>query len=38
MILEMKVTSPGESISEFEIVEWLVNDGDYVKKIKLLHS
>jgi 2-oxoglutarate dehydrogenase E2 component (dihydrolipoamide succinyltransferase) len=32
MILEMKVPSPGESISEVEIAEWLVNDGDYVKK------
>ncbi len=32
MILEMKVPSPGESISEVEIAEWLVNDGDYVEK------
>ena len=31
-ILEMKVPSPGESISEVEIAEWLVSDGDYVEK------
>ncbi len=28
----MKVPSPGESISEVEIVEWLVKDGDYVEQ------
>ncbi|MDC0249493.1 2-oxoglutarate dehydrogenase complex dihydrolipoyllysine-residue succinyltransferase, partial [Flavobacteriales bacterium] len=27
-----KVPSPGESISEVEIAEWLVEDGDYVEK------
>jgi len=32
MALEMKVPSPGESITEVEIAEWLVNDGDYVEK------
>ena len=32
MILEMKVPSPGESITEVEIAQWLVEDGDYVKK------
>ena len=32
MLLEMKVPSPGESISEVEIIEWLVADGDYVHK------
>ena len=32
MILEMRVPSPGESISEVEIAEWLVEDGDYVEK------
>jgi len=32
MILEMKIPSPGESITEVEIAEWLVNDGDYVEK------
>ena len=31
-ILEMKVPSPGESISEVEIATWLVSDGDYVFK------
>jgi 2-oxoglutarate dehydrogenase E2 component (dihydrolipoamide succinyltransferase) len=28
MILEMKVPSPGESITEVEIATWLVKDGD----------
>jgi len=32
MILEMRVPSPGESITEVEIAEWLVADGDYVEK------
>ena len=32
MLLEMKVPSPGESISEVEIAQWLVEDGDYVEK------
>ncbi len=31
-VLEMKVPSPGESISEVEIAMWLVEDGDYVEK------
>jgi len=31
-MLEMKVPSPGESISEVEIAQWLVADGDYVEK------
>ncbi len=31
-VLEMKVPSPGESISEVEIAEWLVEDGDFVEK------
>jgi len=30
--IEMKVPSPGESISEVEIAQWLVADGDYVEK------
>ena len=32
MIVEMKVPSPGESISEVEIATWLVADGEYVEK------
>ncbi len=32
MIVEIKVPSPGESISEVEIASWLVEDGDYVEK------
>ncbi len=32
MILEMKVPSPGESITEVEIATWLVEEGDYVEK------
>ena len=32
MLLEMKVPSPGESISEVEIAQWLVEDGDFVEK------
>lgn len=32
MKLEMKVPSPGESISEVEIATWLVSDGEYVEK------
>ena len=32
MIIEMPVPSPGESISEVEIAQWLVKNGDYVEK------
>jgi 2-oxoglutarate dehydrogenase E2 component (dihydrolipoamide succinyltransferase) len=32
MILDMKVPSPGESISEVEIATWLVSTVDYVEK------
>jgi 2-oxoglutarate dehydrogenase E2 component (dihydrolipoamide succinyltransferase) len=32
MIIEIKVPSPGESISEVQLANWLVNDGDYVEK------
>ena len=31
-MLEMKVPSPGESITEVEIAQWLVADGDSVEK------
>ena len=31
-LLQMKVPSPGESISEVEIAAWLVSEGDYVMK------
>jgi len=32
MKLEIKVPSPGESITEVQIANWLKNDGDYVEK------
>tara|TARA_B100000902_G_scaffold217796_1_gene206981 strand:+ start:661 stop:1824 length:1164 start_codon:yes stop_codon:yes gene_type:complete len=32
MILDIKVPSPGESITEVEISNWLVEDGDLVEK------
>ena len=32
MVLEMKIPSPGESITEVEISQWLVKDGDIVDK------
>lgn len=32
MIIEIKIPSPGESISEVEIATWLVEDGDVVEK------
>jgi len=32
MILEMKVPSPGESISEVQIARWLKKNGEYVSK------
>ena len=31
MIIEQKVPSPGESITEVTIAQWLVKDGDYVE-------
>jgi len=31
-IIEMKVPSPGESITEVVIARWLKKDGDYVEK------
>lgn len=32
MIIEVKVPSPGESITEVQLASWLVKDGDYVEK------
>lgn len=32
MAVEVKVPSPGESVSEVEIASWLVEDGEYVEK------
>ncbi|WP_439185189.1 2-oxoglutarate dehydrogenase complex dihydrolipoyllysine-residue succinyltransferase [Carboxylicivirga taeanensis] len=32
MIIEIKVPTPGESITEVELASWLVNDGDVVEK------
>ncbi len=32
MSIEVKVPSPGESVSEVEIASWLVSDGDYVER------
>ncbi len=32
----MKVPSPGESITEVEIAQWLVKDGDYVEKNQVI--
>ncbi len=32
MIIEIKIPSPGESITEVEISNWLVENGDFVEK------
>jgi 2-oxoglutarate dehydrogenase E2 component (dihydrolipoamide succinyltransferase) len=32
MLIEVKVPSPGESITEVQLVNWLVKEGDYVDK------
>ena len=32
MIIELKIPSPGESISEVELASWLVEDGEFVEK------
>ena len=32
MIIEIKIPSPGESITEVEIATWFVNEGDFVEK------
>lgn len=36
MILEIKIPSPGESITEAQLAVWFVKDGDYVEKNKEL--
>ena len=36
MILEIKVPSPGESITEVQIAQWLKADGDYVEKDEVI--
>jgi len=36
MVVEMKMPSPGESITEVEIAQWLVADGDYVERDQLI--
>lgn len=32
MLIEVKVPSPGESITEVQLVNWLVKEGDFVEK------
>lgn len=32
MVLEMKIPSPGESITEVELATWLVENGEYVER------
>ena len=32
MIIEIKIPSPGESITEVEIATWFVSEGDFVEK------
>ena len=36
MILEMKLPSPGETITEVEIAQWLVSDGEYVERDQVI--
>ncbi|NND77330.1 MAG: 2-oxoglutarate dehydrogenase complex dihydrolipoyllysine-residue succinyltransferase [Flavobacteriales bacterium] len=36
MNFEVKVPSPGESISEVEIAQWLVEEGEYVEKDQVI--
>ena len=36
MVHEMKIPSPGESITEVEISQWLVSDGDIVSKDQII--
>ncbi len=35
-LFELKVPSPGESITEVEIAEWLVEDGDWVDRDQII--
>jgi 2-oxoglutarate dehydrogenase E2 component (dihydrolipoamide succinyltransferase) len=35
-IVDIKVPSPGESISEVRIAQWLVKDGDVVSKDQVI--
>jgi len=35
-ILEVKIPSPGESITEVTLSKWMVNDGEYVENDKLI--
>ena len=34
MIIELKVPTPGESITEVELGKWIVSEGDLVKIIE----
>ncbi len=36
MVLDMKIPSPGESITEVEIARWLVKEGEYVDKDQVI--
>lgn len=36
MIIEMKVPSPGESVTEVQIANWLVKNGDIVEKDQVI--
>lgn len=36
MIIEVKIPSPGESISEVEISKWLITNGDFVRKDEII--
>ena len=35
MLIELKVPTPGESITEVELGKWLVEDGDFVEKVSI---
>lgn len=36
MVVEMKIPSPGESITEVEIASWVVEDGEYVERDQVI--